>query len=125
MEYFFQCIYEILQSDLIIFMCATLCCTALFVRTWSYVLANVIIFREWIMSIHSLHIIAFFHSPVTVRWWEFTRKKSSVIRQKSESQKRVLQEKKARQIFRKINISYPLIHMAYQGVRNVRWRIRG
>ena len=34
---------------------------------------------------------------------------SSVIRQKSESQKRVFQENKARQIFRKMNISYPLI----------------
>ena len=36
--------------------------------------------------------------------------------------KRVLQENKARQIFRKTNISYPLIRTrtcAYQGVRNV------
>ena len=36
----------------------------------------------------------------------------------------VLQENKARQIFRKSNISYPLIHTrtrAYQGVRNVRF----
>ena len=36
--------------------------------------------------------------------------------------KRVFQENKARQISRKTNISYPLIHnhtCAYQGVRNV------
>ena len=34
--------------------------------------------------------------------------------------KRVFQENKARQIFRKRNISYPLIRTgAYQGVRNV------
>ena len=36
--------------------------------------------------------------------------------------KRAFQEDKARQIFRKTNISYPLIHTytcAYQGVRNV------
>ena len=38
--------------------------------------------------------------------------------------KRVFQENKARQIFRKTNISYPLIRTpacAYQGVRNVRF----
>ena len=38
--------------------------------------------------------------------------------------KRVLQENKERQIFRKTNISYPLIRTrtcAYQGVRNVRF----
>ena len=38
--------------------------------------------------------------------------------------KRVLQEIKARQIFRKTNMSYPLIRTgtyAYQGVRNVRF----
>ena len=38
--------------------------------------------------------------------------------------KRVFQESKARQIFRKTNISYPLIRTrmcAYQGVRNVRF----
>ena len=37
--------------------------------------------------------------------------------------KQVFQENKAHQIFRKTNISYPLIHTrtcAYQGVRNVR-----
>ena len=36
--------------------------------------------------------------------------------------KRVFQENKARQIFRKTNISYPLIRTrAYQGIRNVRF----
>ena len=38
--------------------------------------------------------------------------------------KRVLQESKARQIFQKMNISYPLRHTracAYRGVRNVRF----
>ena len=38
--------------------------------------------------------------------------------------KQVFQENKARQIFRKTNISYPLIRTrtcAYQGVRNVRF----
>ena len=35
--------------------------------------------------------------------------------------KRVFQENKARQIFQKTNISYPLIRTAYQGVRNVRF----
>ena len=38
--------------------------------------------------------------------------------------KRVFQENKARQIFRKTNFSYPLIRTrtcAYQGVRNVRF----
>ena len=38
--------------------------------------------------------------------------------------KRVLQENKAHQIFRKTNISYPLIRTptyAYQGVRNARF----
>ena len=36
--------------------------------------------------------------------------------------KRVFQEVKARQIFRKMNISYPLIRTrTYQGVRNVRF----
>ena len=38
--------------------------------------------------------------------------------------KRVFQENKARQVFRKTNISYPLIRTrtcAYQGVRNVRF----
>ena len=36
--------------------------------------------------------------------------------------KRVFHENKARQIFRKTNISYPLIRTcAYQGVRNVRF----
>ena len=38
--------------------------------------------------------------------------------------KRMFQENKARQIFRKTNISYPLIRTrtcAYQGVRNVRF----
>ena len=36
--------------------------------------------------------------------------------------KRLFQENKARQIFRKMKISYPMIHTrtcAYQGVRNV------
>ena len=36
--------------------------------------------------------------------------------------KRVFQENKARQVFRKLNISYPLIHTptcAYQRVRNI------
>ena len=38
--------------------------------------------------------------------------------------KRLFQENKARQIFRKMKISYPMIHTrtcAYQGVRNVRF----
>ena len=46
---------------------------------------------------------------------------SSGIRQKGESQKRVFQESKTRQNFRKTNISYPLIRTrtcAYQEVRN-------
>ena len=51
----------------------------------------------------------------------------SVIRQKGESQnkeedRKVLQEDKAHQIFRKTNILYPLIPTrayAYQGVRNI------
>ena len=41
---------------------------------------------------------------------------------KGQISKRVFQEKKARQIFWKMNISYPLIHKricAYEGVRNV------
>ena len=41
---------------------------------------------------------------------------------KGQISKRVFQENKARQIFRKTNISYPLIRTrmcAYQGVRNV------
>ena len=41
---------------------------------------------------------------------------------KGQISKRVLQENKARQISRKTNIPYPLIHKrtcAYQGVRNV------
>ena len=49
------------------------------------------------------------------------KNKSLVIRQKGESQNG-LQENKARQIFRKTNISYPLIRIracAYQGIRNV------
>ena len=45
---------------------------------------------------------------------------SSVIRQKGEISKQVFQDNKIRQIFRKTNISYPLITCAYQGVRNVR-----
>ena len=47
--------------------------------------------------------------------------KSPVVRQRGIS-KRVFQENKAHQIFRKTNIYYPLIHTrtcAYQGVRNV------
>ena len=50
--------------------------------------------------------------------------KSSVIRQKGESQNCGNKGSKARQIFRKTNISYPLIRTrkcAYQGVRNVRF----
>ena len=46
----------------------------------------------------------------------------SVIRQKRESQNGVFQKNKARQIFRKTNISYSLVRTrkcAYQGVRNV------
>ena len=46
---------------------------------------------------------------------------SSVIRQKGEISKQVFQDNKIRQIFRKTNISYPLITCAYQGVRNVRF----
>ena len=49
---------------------------------------------------------------------------SSVIRQKGESQNGCFQKTKARQIFRKTNISYPLIRTrasAYQGVRNIRF----
>ena len=63
-----------------------------------------------------------------VNWWAWN---SSVIRQKGKSRilqdvtkSRMLQENKARQIFYKINISYPLIHTracAYQGVRNNRF----
>ena len=43
---------------------------------------------------------------------------------KGQISKRVFQENKACQIFRKMNISYPLIRTrmcAYQGVRNVRF----
>ena len=43
---------------------------------------------------------------------------------KGQISKRVFQENKARQIFRKANISYPLIRTrtcAYQGVRHVRF----
>ena len=52
--------------------------------------------------------------------------KSHVIGNKTKGQisKRVFQENKARQIFRKTNISYPLIRTrtcVYQGVRNVRF----
>ena len=50
---------------------------------------------------------------------------STVINKaKGRISKRVLQENKARQIFQKTNISYPLIRTpscAYQGVRNVRF----
>ena len=47
---------------------------------------------------------------------------SSVIRQKGESQNGCFKKDKACQIFRKTNISYPLIRTcAYQGVRNVRF----
>ena len=48
--------------------------------------------------------------------------KSSVIRQKGESQNGCFKKDKARQNFRKTNISYPLTRTrtcAYQGVRNV------
>ena len=49
---------------------------------------------------------------------------SSVIKQKGSTSKRVFQENKARQIFRKTNIFYPLIRTracAYQGVKDVRF----
>ena len=51
-------------------------------------------------------------------------KKQGIIvgnKAKERISKRVFQEKKARQIFRKTNISYPLIRSKYQGVRNVRF----
>ena len=50
--------------------------------------------------------------------------RSSVIRQKGESQNGCFKKNKARQIFRKTNISYPQIRTrtcAYPGVRNVRF----
>ena len=43
---------------------------------------------------------------------------------KGRNSKRVLQEKKAQQIFLKTNVSYPLIRLrtcAYQKIRNVRF----
>ena len=47
---------------------------------------------------------------------------SHLNKAKGQISKRMFQENKARQIFRKTNISYPLIRThtcAYQGVRNV------
>ena len=48
----------------------------------------------------------------------------SVIREKGGISERVLQENKAREIFRKTNISYPLVRTrarTHQGVRNARF----
>ena len=58
-----------------------------------------------------------------VKLWPDPSNKSSVIRQKGKSQNGCFKKTK-RQIFRKTNISYPLIRKrmcAYQGVKNVRF----
>ena len=61
--------------------------------------------------------------PIGLKWLKISK---VVIRRdcvgnkaKGRISKRVFQESKARQIFRKTNISYPLC--AYQGVRNIRF----
>ena len=71
------------------------------------------------------------HYRITVNWFVneylFTFVSNAQIvgnKAKGRISKRVFQENKARQIFRKMNISYPLIRTrtcAYQGVRNVRF----
>ena len=53
--------------------------------------------------------------------FELPHRKSSLISQLGESQNGCFKKKKARHIFRKTNISYPLIRTRTYGVRNVRF----
>ena len=57
---------------------------------------------------------------------QYSRSWDKIVGNKAKGRisKRVFQENKARQIFQRTNISYPMIHTrtcAYQGVRNVRF----
>ena len=68
---------------------------------------------------NSGHLLKDFNQPRLASQQLFVGNKA-----KGRISKRVLQENKARQIPRKMNISYPLIRTgacAYQGIRNVRF----
>ena len=101
-------------------------------------------------TLNSLFFVYIYHSGVNRRWYALADNKAywflvsqlfvknSYIhhdvkklryyvsnKTKGRISKRMFQENKARQIFRKTNISYPLIRTrtcVYQGVRNVRFR---
>ena len=59
-----------------------------------------------------------FLTNIRILYPESTRKPMVGNKTKGRISKQVFQENQARQIFRKTNISYPLIHL---GVRNVRF----
>ena len=87
-------------------------------RVWQ--LEEVACFRTWAV-IHSAALTFWRKKSLNMKLWFFQVLLSSVISQKFRISKRVFQEKKARQIFRKTNISYPLIRTrtcAHQRLRN-------
>ena len=70
---------------------------------------------------HSRRFFQLFSITFTLQYW-LTQFEIVANKAKERISKQVFQENKARQIFRKTNISYPLIRSrrcAYQGVRNV------
>ena len=81
-------------------------------------LAWIFLKYEWILSPTKIKSLVIFNKKLTFKF--------TLVGNKAKGQisKRVFQENKARQVFRRTNISYPLMRTrtyAYQRVRNVRF----
>ena len=86
---------------------------------WSYIMTQAVTW-PWGISRDEPRGKILFDATMLDIWWENKDYSMCHIVQN----KRVLQENKARQIFRKTNNSYPLIRTlacTYQGIRNVRF----
>ena len=86
---------------------------------WSYIMTQAVTW-PWGISRDEPRGKILFDATMLDIWWENKDYSMCQIVQNN----RVLQENKARQIFRKTNNSYPLIRTlacTYQGIRNVRF----